>query len=401
MLADSFYASKFYLKQRRSASADIIIVMAEKIVSLDIGSSTLRAIEAEVKNKEPKITKIFSMPIPGQIVDAGRILDEKALSEEIARLWKMAKLKANKVIVSVGGASLQMRVLNDMPWAPAEDFKNMLPFTIRDRVPFEVEEYFYDAHTLIEQRNPVDLLIYKKILLTAANKTFVNTVVDILEKNKLKLIALDALPLTLIRAHHLTYDYRPNTVVASMDLGAESFTIMLHKNHQPIHSHIATGLGGNRVTERIAKDLKITTPEAELLKTTMGYPAEEVEELTATVPLPNGMVKTVKVKDFTPEQVETANQIIADEVALLIAHVNEILDDFFANSNETTLHEIVLSGGGIMLNSFIPRLSGEFIPPKIAKPFGEEAGRKVAEEIFNNQHQFMVTLGALVSRNEY
>lgn len=375
--------------------------MAEKIVSLDIGSSTLRAIEAEVKNKEPKITKIFSMSIPGQIVDSGRIIDEKGLTEEIAKLWKIGKLSAKKVIISAGGASLQMRVLNNMVWAPAPDFKNMLPFTIRDLVPFEVEDYFYDSHTLIEQRNADDLLIYKKILLTAVTKNFVNSAVNALEANKLKVIAIDALPLTLIRAHHLSYDYKPNTVVASMDIGAETFTIMIHKNHQPIHQHIAAGLGGNRVTERIAKELRLTTPEAELLKTTMGYPAEEVEGLTATVPLPNGMVRTVKVKDFTPAQVEQATNIITDEVALLLAHVNEILDDFFANSPETTLHEIVLSGGGVMLNSFIPRLSGEFLPPKIAKPFGDEAGKKITKEIFDNQHQFMVALGALVSRNEY
>ena len=375
--------------------------MAEKIVSLDIGSSNLRAIEAEVRNNEPKIIKIFSTPLPPQIVDGGKIIDEKGLTEEIGKLWKAAKFKANKVIVSVGGSSLQLRIVPNMPWSPEKDFKQMLPFTLRDRIPLEVEEYYFDSHTLSEQRSPEDLLVYKKILLTASNKTFVDALARVLEANKLSMLALDALPLTLIRAHHLAYDYRPNTVVASMDVGAETFTIILHKNHQPIHQHIATGLGGGRATERIAKELKITTPEAELLKTTSGYPLEEVKDLTAIVPMPNGMVRTIKVKDFTQEQQEVAKRIIAEEVSILISHINEILDDFFANSNETTLHEVVLSGGGIMLNGFIPRLAAEFMPPKVAKPFGDEASRKVAQEIFDNQHQFMVVLGTLVSRNEY
>lgn len=375
--------------------------MAEKIVSLDIGSSNLRAIEAEVKNNEPKIVKIFSTPLPPQIVEGGVILDEKGLTEEIGKLWKAAKFKARKVIVSVGGASLQMRIVPNMPWSPEKDFKTMLPFTLRDRIPLEVDEYYFDSHTLSEQRNPEDLLIYKKILVTASDKNFVDTLARVLEANKLKMLALDALPLTLIRAHHLAYDYKPNTVIASMDIGAEDFTIILHKNHQPIHQHIATGLGSSRATERIAKELKITTPEAELLKTTSGYPLNEVEDLTAIVPMPNGMVKTVKVKDFTKEQQDIVKRIIAEEVSIFISHINEILDDFFANSQETTLHEIVLSGGGIMLNGFAPRLAAEFMPPKIAKPFGDEASRKVAPEIFDNQHQFMVVLGTLVSRNEY
>lgn len=384
-----------------SALADIVKVMAEKIVSLDIGSANLRAIEAEVKNNEPKIVKIFSMPLPPKIVDAGKVIDEKGLTEEIGKLWKAAKFKARKVLVSVGGSSLQMRTVPNMPWAPEKDFKIMLPFALRDRIPLEVDEYYFDSHTLSEQRNPEDLLIYKKILVTASDKEFVDTIARVLEANKLQMLALDALPLTLIRAHHLAYDYRPNTIIASMDIGAEDFTIILHKNHQPIHQHIATALGGGRVTERIAKELKITTPEAELIKTTSGYPLEDVKELTAIVPMPNGMVKTVKVKDFTKEQQDITKRIIAEEVSILISHINEILDDFFANSQETTLHEIVLSGGGIMLNGFAPRVAGEFMTPKIAKPFGDEASRKVSEEIFNNQHQFMVVLGTLVSRNEY
>lgn len=381
--------------------ADIINTMAEKIVSLDVGSSALRVIEAEVRNNEPKITKIFSMPIPGQIIEAGRILDEKSLSEEIAKLWKTARLTAKKVIISVGGYALQMRVVNNMPWSPDKDFKNMLPYTLRDKIPLEIEDYYFDSHTLSEARNPEDLLIYKRILLTAAQKTYVDGIVRALENNKLKVIAIDSVPTTLIRSHHIAYDYKPNTVIASIDIGAETFTIQIHKNHQPIHQHIASNLGGNRVTERIAKELKITNPEAELLKVTSGYPAAKVEDLTTVVPMPNGMVRTAKVKDFTDYQKEMVQQIIAEEVSLLIAHINEILDDFFATSVETTLHEVVLSGGGIMLNGFVPRIAAEFMTPKIAKPFGTEANRKVNKEIIENQHQFMVVLGALVSRNVY
>jgi type IV pilus assembly protein PilM len=375
--------------------------MAEKIVSLDIGSSALRAIEAEVRNNEPKITKIFSMPIPGQIIESGKILDEKSLIEEIARLWKSAKLSSKRVIVTVGGQALQMRVVNNMPWSPDKDFKNMLPYTLRDKIPLEIEEYYFDSHTLSEARNPEDLLIYKRILLTASTRSYVDGILHALEANKLKVVAIDTIPTSLIRAHHIAYDYKPNTVVASMDIGAETFTIEIHKNHQPIHQHIANNLGGNRVTERIAKELKITNPEAELLKVTSGYPIEKVESLTTAVPMPNGLVRTAKVKDFTDFQKQAVQQIIAEEVSLLIAHLNDILDDFFATSVETTLHEVVLSGGGIMINGFVPRIAAEFMTPKIAKPFGDEGNKKVGKEIIENQHQFMVALGALVSRNEY
>lgn len=375
--------------------------MTDKIISLDIGSSALRAIEAEVRNNEPKITKIFSMPIPGRIVEAGKILDEKSLSDEIARLWKTAKLTAKNVILSVGGSALQMRIVNDMLWAPEKDFKNMLQYELRDRTPLDVDDYYFDSHTLAEYRNPEDLMIYKRIFLTAADKDYVDTLVRILEGNKLKVVAIDAVPLALIRAHHIAYDYKPNTTVASIDIGAESFTIAFHKNHQPLHQHIDVGSGGNAVTERIARELKITAGEAELLKTTSGYKLAEVEHLTTVVQLPGGHVRTARVKDFTKEQLKEVETIVAEEVTKLITHLNDILDDFFATGNETSIEQFVLSGGGIMLHNFIPRVASELKKPLIAKPFGDESNRKVSDDIFNNQHKFMITLGALVSRDEY
>jgi type IV pilus assembly protein PilM len=376
--------------------------MAKKhVVSLDIGSTAIRGIEAEIRNGEPKITNIYSIPIQSQIVDAGRIVDEEGLKKGIERLWKNAKFKSRDVILAIGGFNLQMRIVDKMPWSPEEEFKVMLQYNLRDKVPLDVDDYYFDSHTLREYRSPEDLMVYKKILVSAAEREYVNKIVEIMDSLKLRIIAIDSTPLSLIRAHHLTYDYSPNTVIGLFDIGAEIFTIEIHKNHQPLYQHIGVGLGGNRTTEKIAKELKITTPEAELLKITNGLSEEEISELSIAVPLPNGMVRTVKVSDFNPYQIQLVNQIIAEEVSVIIAHINEILDDFFATSTETMLNGIIMSGGGIMLNGLLPRLASEIIKPTVAKPFGDNAAKKGNSEIMDNQHQFMIPLGALVSRGGY
>lgn len=379
--------------------------MATKVIALDLGSSNIRAVEAEVRNNQPRITKVFSMSIPSGVMEAGEVKDEGELSHIISELIKKGGFKAKRAIISANGSPLQLRTINRIRAGQTdEDLRNIIPYVIRDYVPFDTDDYHYDFHTLSERRDPDDLLIYKRILLTAISKDYIDSIVSVLSKNKIRLYAVDAAPLALIRAHHIAYDdYKPGTVIASIDIGAETFTIAFHKNHQPVHNHISMTMGGNRITDRIAKELRITFPEAELLKVTSGLPYDEVRNLSTTVILPNGSTRISALKDFSPEVKEKVADIIAEESTNMIGHINDILDDFFANTNETTVNEMVFSGGGVMLNNFIKRAAAEFrIPMKLAKLKSfEESRKKLGPEIVKNQHQFMTILGVMVSRHEY
>ena len=377
--------------------------MAKKIVAVDVGSSHLRAMEAEVKNNQPKIVKVFSMTIPTGVIVGGEIADEEEFSQQISKLWKSAGFKTKEVIITVGGEPLQLRKINRIRAGQTdEDLRNTIPFMIRDYVPFDSDDYYYDFHTLAEKRDPDDLMIYKRIFLSAISKEFTDALVRVLTKNKLQLKALEASPFSLIRAHHLSYsDYKAGNVIASIDIGSEIFSISFHKNHQPVHFHNSVGLGGNKITERISRELKITFPEAEMLKTTVGLPDDEIRNLSVTVALPNGATRIATMKDFNAEQREQVVDIISEEISDIIAHINDILDDFFSNTSESTLNEMVFSGGGTMLNTFLKRAAAEFrIPIKLAKPFGD-GNKKLTAEIVKSQHQFMTLLGAMVSRNEY
>jgi len=379
--------------------------MSNKVVALDLGSTNLRALEAEVKNNQPRVTKVYSMSIPSGILEAGEIKDEDEFSNLIAELWKKAGLKAKNVIVAANGSPLQLRIINRIRSGQTdEDLRNIIPYVIRDYVPFDTDDYYFDFHTLSEKRDPDDLMLYKRIMLSGISKDYVDSLMSVLDKNKLRLSAIDASPLALIRAHHIAYDdYKPGSVVASIDVGAETFTIAFHKNHQPVHNHISMTMGGNRISERIARELRITFAEAELLKVTSGLPDDEVRNLSVTVILPNGSTRISALKDFSPEQKELIADIISEEITNMIEHINDILDDFFANTNETTVNEMVFSGGGVMLNNFIKRAAAEFrIAMRLAKIKSFEASKKkLGADIVKTQHQFMTILGVMVSRNGY
>lgn len=373
--------------------------MTEKIVALDIGSSSLRAIEATVKNGLPQILRIAELPLDSHIVENGVVVSPESLSLAIGKLWKTGKFESKKVVALASGSTLINRVLDNLPYAKDEDFKKLLPFTVTDRIPYELDEFYLDSHTLDEYRDENTLEIKKIALVTGVSKAYVDTVVGALERNGLKPQGIDALPLALIRSQSVSPTFDPRNVVASIELGSDVTTIVIHQNHQPIYLHTAPGLGGQHITERLAFELRLTFPKAEFLKIGLGANPEERNSMVQTVPKEGGQFEKISFNDFTTEQINEGKKIIAQEVSNLISHVNDIIDDSAASA-EYYVSEISLNGGGAVLSTLHQRLESELnIKTTISQPFGEERSKKIDPNIFASQHRYSAVFGLLLGQD--
>lgn len=377
--------------------------MTDKIVALDVGSSNLRAIEAQIKNGVPQILRIAEAPLDSHIVENGVIVSLESLTIAIGRLWKQGRFESKKVFVLASGSSLFNRVLDKLPSAPDADFKKLLPFTVKDRLHFEIEDFYLDSHTLTEYRDPNDPSnpeVFKIALITGVSKEYVDGIIAALQKNNLKPQGVDALPLSLIRAHQITDKVTAKDVVASIELGADVTTIVIHQNHQPIYLHTAPGLGGKFVTERLAIELQMSFPKAEMLKIALSLPEAERENFVRTVPGANKQFETISFKDFSAQEVATAKALIAQEVSNLITHINDIIEDS-AGSSDFYVSQISLNGGGAKLSTLAPRLSSELnITTEIAQPFGNERSKKVDDSVFAEQHRFSAVFGLLLGHDD-
>jgi len=374
--------------------------MTEKIVALDIGSSHLRGIEATIANGIPRILKIAEIPIDSHIVQNGEILAPEALVVALGRLWKEGKFENKNVLTLASGSTIINRVVDALPWSKPEDFKKLLPYLVRDHVPFEIDEYYLDSHTLAEYKQPGDdVNVYKAVLLTGVNKDYVDSLVRILEANRFIPRGIDSLPLSLIRAHNFSEEYTPGQIVASIELGADTTTIVMHQDHQPIYLHSAPGLGADRITDRLALELQLERPKAEFLKIALSLNEEERETYTKTFLKEKGQVQSVQFSDFSEQDIQNANYIISQEVSNLIAHINDILEDSYTEP-DSKVNVISLTGGGAKLNTLRQRLSNELsIDVKLATPFGEERSKKIADYVFDNQHAFSAVFGLLLGHN--
>ena len=193
--------------------------MVNTIVALDLGTTHLRGIEAQVKKGSlPKIIKIHSIPLESQIIVSGLIENEDSLKLAIKKLWTEAKFKSKIVVGMATGDAYDNRVLKDIPWSPPEDFKRLLTYYLRDRLPFDTEDYYFDAHTLEEyyKEDLNDQQRYKTILVAGVNRKFSDTFIKILEESGLRPLGIDIMPLALIRSYYATNEAPLNSTIVSI-----------------------------------------------------------------------------------------------------------------------------------------------------------------------------------------
>lgn len=376
--------------------------MSDTIVALDLGTTHLRGVEAQIKKGNlPKVIKIHSIPLEMGIVSSGMITDKDSLTSALKKLWTEAKFSSKKVIGMATGVSYDNRVLADIPWAPPEDFKKMLPYILKDRLPYDINDYYFDSHTLDEYYKPEnnDSQLYKRVLVAGVDRKFTDAFIGAVEGAGLIPIGLDFMPLALIRVNSVNTEAPTGAVIVSIDLGGDITTIVVHQDNQPQYINTAAPLGGVRITEEISKELHITVPEAEMIKISFSVPPEERANLSATTYYEDGSTKQTSINEIPEHIINEAEKIISREAGYLIGHMSDILDDAFTSRSENPF-EIVLTGRGSALHSLTERIQTEIgVPVRILKPLQHINTKKIPERILEQQEGYSAIYGLLVGQN--
>lgn len=375
--------------------------MADQIVALDLGTTHIRGIEARVqKGKLPVIIKTHAVPLDTQLIASGLITNEEILVEAIKRLWKEAKFTSKKVYGMASGEAYDNQVIEEIPWSPDDDFKRMLPYHIRDNFAYDIADYYFDSYTLNEyyKLDSPDPQRYKKILAIGVAKKFADVFIQTVEKAGLIPIGIDIMPFTLIRAYYAAprEDEVPtNAIVISIEIGGDVTTIVIHQNAQPIYVNTATPLGGERITDAIAKDLQLTENEADMVKRSFGMSDEEKLTAEASTIFEDGSTRRTQFMAIPTYVIQEAQSIIAREVSNIIGHVNDILEDAFS-THAGRPFEIVLSGGTAELATLKERMQSELqIPVSILQPFSN-GNKKLEPSVLAHQSGYVSIYGLLV-----
>ena len=243
-------------------------------IGLDIGSFAVRAVELSIDGT-PKLVRFGQVALPRGAVRDGEIVDPEAVSAAIRRLWSEAGFRSKRVVLGVANQRVIVRQA-EMPAMSEEELAAALRFEAQELIPIPIEDAILDFQ-VIEHLSGGDNGDRVRILLAAAQQDMIRTHVHAVEGAGLRVAMVDVIPFALVRAlaqaggDVLGSTGRAEAIVC---VGAGVTNVVVHENGVPRFVRVLL-VGGDDITDAIARDLDIDPDAAEDLKRRAGEPDGE------------------------------------------------------------------------------------------------------------------------------
>jgi type IV pilus assembly protein PilM len=245
-------------------------VPATTLVGLDIGSTSVRAVEATITKDRPVINQFGQAFLtPGTVV-GGVIKDDRAVTAALRQLWTSHTFATKNVVLGVSHQQVIVREL-DVPNMPPKELRQALPFLVRDVLPLPADQALLDFYPLERAGKSRSDTVHG--LLIAAPKEPVIETVHAVENAGLHVAQVDLACFAALRASaHLAEDTE-----ALLDIGANGTNIIVHTDGTPKIVRCVPR-GGAEVTRMVASRLGLSEADAETIKCRVGLRREESAE---------------------------------------------------------------------------------------------------------------------------
>lgn len=246
-------------------------------IGLDIGSSSIRAVEVRRSKDGYALSNFGQIALPAGTVTGGVVQDPVQVTSLLKQLWTGCKFGTKHVSIGVTHPQLVVREMS-VANLPAKELHQALPFQVKDALPLAVEKAVLDFYPLEEPgSNPT-----VRGLLIAMPKEAVLTAVEAAQKAGLHVESVDLASFALLRAASRL----DAQVEAIVDIGSEVTSVIVHADGEPLIVRTVPR-GGAEITASIAGRLGVPPQEAEGIKCHYGLhgdgTAETVEAASEAV----------------------------------------------------------------------------------------------------------------------
>ena len=235
--------------------------MAKVRVGLDIGATAVRAAELQ-GGDAPVVVRAAQVPLPEGAVEAGEIRQPELVSEAIRELWHRGGFKSRQVYMGVGNQRVVVREIA-LPWLPEKELRASLGFQAQEFIPMPVEDAVLDFDPLGEFEQEGRRML--RLILVAAQRAMVNTVVDVALAAKLEPVGVDLVPFAMARAvgmPEVGMEDEEGGEEAIVDIGATVTNILVHERGVTRFVRILPS-GGRDITLAIARNFGVESDVAE------------------------------------------------------------------------------------------------------------------------------------------
>ena len=310
----------------------------KSLVGLDIGSSSVKAVELQKKGSKLELTSLgFENLLPDTIVD-GQIMELNNVSNVIVNIFREHQIKTNRVAAGVSGHSVIVKNIV-LPQMSTEELQESFSWHAEEHIPFDIADVNLDYHVT---GNSSDAL---HVLLAACKSDKIANVKQAIQLAGKQPVVVDVDTFALQNCYEVNYQPKNGEVVALLNIGAATLNINILKGTRSVFARDAS-VGGSQYTSLLQKELGLTYEQAESVK--RGFPLPEGVEARPIKPI-----------------IETVSDILALEVRKTM--------DFYrttAEEGEAAIQKILIAGGGSKLPGLADYLGKRFeVPVEVFDPF--------------------------------
>jgi len=142
--------------------------MAKQCIGLDIGSSSVKAVQLRKKGSGWALQAFGMQPLVPQTIVDGTIMDQGAVADAIRQLWSRLKLRQKDVAIAIAGHSVIIKKIA-VPQMNAEQLAQNIRNEAEHHIPFAKDDVEIDYHVV----NPQNSSGQTELLLVAAKKEVV------------------------------------------------------------------------------------------------------------------------------------------------------------------------------------------------------------------------------------
>ncbi len=334
---------------------------AKTIVGLDIGSSSIKAVELKRARGEITAARVGLEPLPTDVVVDSMIVDSPTVSAAISKLFSEQQIKSKLVATSVSGHSVIVKRI-PVPTQSDAELAESIQGEASQHIPFDINDVHVDYQILSDEGAGGPTM---DVLLVAVKKEKVLNYTAALSMAGKQPALVDIDAFALQNCYQYNYDPAPGSTVALLNLGASVMNINIVKGVSPLFPRDVS-VGGNQYTDALQKELDLSFDDAEGLK--LGRKVGTVSE-DAKLP------------------------VLQQVTEVIVLEIQKTFDFFRATAAGEHIERIYLAGGSSKVPGLVEALRQEFsLPVEVLNPF-QRVGAPPSPFIEQNAGQFAVAVG--------
>lgn len=309
----------------------------EGFVALDIGSSSIKMVEAIGEKNGYRLVNLGILPLPSTAVQNNMIAEKDVVVKTIQSLIQANGVKATRVVSAVPGRAVIIKKIQ-LPAQGEAELEANVEFEATNVIPESLENVNLDYQVLsfLDDGSKMD------VLLVAVKKEIINSYTQVIQEAGLTPAIMDVDYFAMENMYEANYEIKPDAVVGLIHIGARYTSINVLKNGISTFTGDLQ-VGGEAFTESLVQALQVSYDQAETFKVT-------------------GLLEGKKNADL--------ESLLKPMCGSLADEVSRTLSLYAGMAAEEGINSVYLSGGCAKVPGLCPLLGEKLgVPVELADPF--------------------------------